>query len=810
VARVARTWGARLPLRSAWLLAGLTLSVGLALSQTASAQIASGTTTPGIASSSFPKPAGGITGPAQRLDQAQPLYLTGDELVYDNKNTIVRARGNVEIYYNNYVLTADEVIYDQAANTLTAIGNVALSDPNGNISRSERLTLTDDFRDGFIQSLSVVARDGSRIEGRSAERRDGDTTVFRDAKYTPCKVDPGKPPLWCISAAQIVHDQRAATISYQDAVFQLLGQPIIYLPFFQHPDPSVKRRSGFLLPDAGHSSKLGFQFEIPYYFALAPNYDFTFHPRITTREGVLWKGDWRHRLRIGDVSGEYDINIAAIDQQTSLKDAGVTSRLPDNWRGSVETRGKFSLSSWWNFGWDITVESDDTFRRYYGLDNILKTDRVNQVFLKGISEKNYLSINAYQFGALTFTPSNTAESRTMPIVDYYRVDRAPVIGGEFNLTANATSFTRSDGSIDARSTSTINRASADLTWRRRLTDMIGIEYTPFANARGDIIGFTDVTDPQNNTAIESKTVTRGVVSAGVLAAYPWVAHTANSSHVLEPIGQVIVRTARVDQARLPDEDARSLVFADINLFDINKFSGWDRVETGTRVNTGLQYTFQLNTGGHLRVLGGQSYHIAGNNPYSTPGIDVDKAFIYSPVSGLQRSKSDYVFGAYFSPAAAFQLIGQARFDERTFAVRRADAIAQASYGPIYAQGIYSRSVFEPFSAVVDGTSITQLGSAQQEAIGLIGLRLTDRWSVQASLRYDIDNRKTLQDQYVIRYADECFVLSATYTETNITSTNLDLRPDRSIMFRFELKNLGAYGFKTGGLDNPIGLNQPQR
>ena len=76
---------------------------------------------PGSRPSSFPQqPGGPLGGPLQKIDRSKPLYLQGDELIYDTKGNSVRARGNVEIFYNNYVLKADEVQYDQAASTLTA------------------------------------------------------------------------------------------------------------------------------------------------------------------------------------------------------------------------------------------------------------------------------------------------------------------------------------------------------------------------------------------------------------------------------------------------------------------------------------------------------------------------------------------------------------------------------------------------------------------------------------------------------------------------------------------------------------------
>ncbi len=255
--------------------------------------------------SSFPKK--DLFGPPPKIDQAQPLYLQADQLLYDTKNSRVIAQGNVEVYYNNYILTADQLVYDQSTNKLIAEGNAQLKDPNGSITRADRFEALDDFRDAFIQSLSVVTADDTRIVAERANRREGNTTEYERAKFTPCKNDPGVPPLWCISAARIIHDQRAATITYQDAQFEFFGVPVVYVPYFEHPDPSVKHRSGFLMPSYANSSTLGFGFEIPYYFALSPTFDFTLHPRYWSNYGVLWQGDWRQRLS----NGQYTVTIAA-------------------------------------------------------------------------------------------------------------------------------------------------------------------------------------------------------------------------------------------------------------------------------------------------------------------------------------------------------------------------------------------------------------------------------------------------------------------------------------------------------------------
>lgn len=754
----------------------------------------------GKGESAFPKQKGGIFGPTPKFDNSLPLLLEGDQLIYDTKNNRVIARGNVEIHYDDNHLTADEVIYDQGANTLSAVGNVELKEKNGNIVHAERYTLTDDFRDGFVQSLSVVTRDDSRISAERAERREGNVTEFTNGKFTPCKSDNGMPPLWCIGARKIVHDQAAATISYQDAWFEIFGQPVFYMPYFEHPDPSVKRRSGFLTPEFGMSGDLGYWSGTPYYFALGPNYDFTFDPLYLSKQGVLWKGEWRHKLW----DGEYIIKLAGIDQNVDdLPDTAKRKESLDGWRGSVETKGDFSLSSWWRLGWDVTVESDDTFRRFYKFDNILVTDRVNNIYLKGLSDRNYFAANLYHFGGLLTEDTPESESVVHPIIDYNYVFADPVLGGEVKWDTNLLSFTRADVPVDPTSTATrdeaMNRAVTEVKWRRRLTDAIGITYTPFAELRGDIYQLNDYIDPTTGLVVGDDTVGRGIATGGAIVSYPWVANTANASHVVEPIGQIIARESSVTQRRLPDEDAKSLIFDDTNLFETSKFSGYDRLETGTRVNAGVQYTFQAYTGGYARVLAGQSFHIKGDNAYRDPGVDADGNFVHSPVSGLETDTSDYVLGFYLAPTDIFRIISQSRFDQDSADLRREDLGVRVDYGPFAGQATYTFAAANPEVGFNDD---------QQDVVGSLALRLTDRWSLTGGMRYDIDAERRLTDSIGLRYLDECFMLSATYQETFINDPKRDVDPDRTVMLRFELKHLGGAKYKTDVLDHVFSDEQP--
>jgi LPS-assembly protein len=287
----------------------------------------------------------------------------------------------------------------------------------------------------------------------------------------------------------------------------------------------------------------------------------------------------------------------------------------------------------------------------------------------------------------------------------------------------------------------------------------------------------------------------GVVAGGVLYSYPFVAHTSFGSHVVEPTAQLIVRQNKVDQKHLPDEDAKSLVFDDTLLFDIDKFSGYDRFETGTRANVGLQYTFQGNKGVYARAVFGQSYHLAGDNAFADPGVDPTLKFNYSPVSGLETNRSDYVAGVYLSPFTGISLVSQSRFDERDWSLRRQDASVTASYGPVTGTAAYTYSAFDPVTGLLD---------KQEELMGSLGLKLTTAWSVTGTMRYDLDANQRIQDIVALKYADECFVLTASYIETFVENVTLGLKPDRTVMLRFELKNLGEFNYKSDQLSHVFG------
>jgi LPS-assembly protein len=150
------------------------------------------------------------------------------------------------------------------------------------------------------------------------------------------------------------------------------------------------------------------------------------------------------------------------------------------------------------------------------------------------------------------------------------------------------------------------------------------------------------------------------------------------------------------------------------------------------------------------------------------------------------------------------LVAQGRFDEHDWSLRRQDTALNASYGPLITQLGYTLTKYDPKLGTPDPAIGVFDKVDQQEVLGTVGLRLTDRWSVIGQMRYDIDARTRIQDIYQLKYLDECFALTASYIETFVSNPALEIKQDRTLMLRFEFKNLGGYNYRTDALNHFFG------
>src|SRR5690242_3201382 len=172
--------------------------------------------------------------------------------------------------------------------------------------------------------------------------------------------------------------------------------------------------------------------------------------------------------------------------------------------------------------------------------------------------------------------------------------------------------------LAARCSWPIEPISGEVTWKRSITDPYGQVWMPFVKMRADAAAVSIVNQPgvANFMTPGDNTVLRAMPTVGLEYRYPFISIHAWGTQTIEPIAQVIVRPNETSIGKLPNEDSQSLIFDDSNLFKIDKFAGWDRVEGGGRANVGFQYTTQFNRGGSIGAAFGQSYQLFGTNSFA--------------------------------------------------------------------------------------------------------------------------------------------------------------------------------------------------
>lgn len=745
------------------------------------------------------------SGFAGELDPDAELLLESSEITYDFDRDLIVATGDVQVYYDGNTVQAHQIIFDRKSQQLKAVGNVIFIEKSGNILRTEEMVLSEDFSNGFARALQIDTTRRTRFLAEQATRESANVTTIKNGVYTVYTKPtnpPDKPPLWRVRAEKIIHNQQEKIIRFENAAFEVYGRPIAWLPYLSMPDPSVTRKSGFLMPSGIINEKLGYGVTVPYYWALSPYYDVTTILTPLTKQGLFGDVEYRHRFSSGQVS----FSAAGLFQ--AQPGQFTTSRADERWRGAVNSTASFSLARDWTLGWDLTYKSDRQFFKDYSFVSF-GGGETSEIYLEGNTQRNAFTVRAYayqisqedytdsEFNANGFSPVGSSlqdkQPLVLPVVDYDYVFADPILAGELALTANFTSLTRDETdafSIDGGTTpkfrgvdGTFSRFSVKGNWRRTFIDPLGQTFTPFAYVRGDLFFLTSPDADVTALAGESF-VGRAMPAVGLEYRYPFIATFDGGNQILEPVAQIVVRPDEQRIGELPNEDAQSIVFDTTTLFDLDKFSGFDRSEGGTRLNIGLNYKLQLDSGYYVSGHFGRSYHLAGENSYATPDI-----LGATQDSGLENDLSDYVGSLYLDTQYGVKVGAQARLDKDDFSLNRVQAQASAIYGPVVSSLAYAFLNAQPDVGIED---------PREELLGSASLRIEENWRIFGSMRYDLQNSNIVQDGLGIGYDDEGFSLSVTYAEDR--SRNDGDEVNRTLYFRVGLRTIGNTQVSSGVLN----------
>lgn len=635
-----------------------------------------------------------------------PVALVADTVEYDTATGRVTASGNVEIYYGERTLTADRIVYDSDTGRITAEGSIVLRDPSGATVFADFADLDAELRDGLVRGARSVMGESIKLSAAEARRVGARFNALSKAVYSPCNVCSDDPtPLWRIRARRVIHDEVEKRIHYEDATLDVFGVPVFWLPYFSHPDPTIDRASGFLVPEFRHSSVYGYGAQVPYYWVIDDYSDLTFSPLLTTGDGVVGVLQYRRAFESGSFTTAGSLTYDDYEGSNAF-------------HGHLEARGEFDLVNEFRWGFDGIAVTDRGYLRRYDFSD---EDRLtSEVYVRRYRNNGFFDTTAVYFQSLRDDEPSGSIPVVLPEFDARHEMPGALLGGDLGIFASGYLLLRGEG-LDT------SRMSIGADWERQVILPVGLSLRGFAEVRGDLFVVDDF------AGIESATEFRFAPLAGVEARFPLIYESSSGVvHVLEPIAQAIVAPNGGNGSDIPNEDSQVTEFDETNLFDTSHFTGLDAFEEGPRLNLGLRYerispgrlNFDASVGRVLRLRG------AGE---------------FSSGSGLADATSDWV-GAWSASYDPYVTVRQRLRISDNFAITRNEIGAELTFGRLAVSASY---IF------LESDPSIEAPEDREELSGRARFRIDRNWSISGNARRDIEQGDFVEIGGGLTFANEC-------------------------------------------------------
>jgi LPS-assembly protein len=440
-------------------------------------------------------------------------------------------------------------------------------------------------------------------------------------------------------------------------------------------------------------------------------------------------------------------------------------------RGHLFGEGEFQISDETALGFQLQTTTDDTYLRRF---DISQDDRlVSNLFYERYGGRGRTTYNAFYFQGLRAEDDNAQTPIVPALIEHRSVFRDPLFGGDIAIDANVLSLFRTEGAdndIETNGRDT-QRFSVSGTWTRPFTSRMGDVITASAHIRGDYYSTTnrefdfdgDMVVDLNDADIEEGRLL-GYVALDWR--WPFVRGTQTTRQVIEPIVQVIWSPEGGNPIEIPNEDSISFEFDDTNLFALNKTTGLDRFESGTRANVGFRlahYGETVSAG----FLFGQTYRMNDTNAFAEG-------------SGIENEISDYVGRLTVEANKWLTLRHRFRLDKDGFDFKRNEFDIDLDTKRIGLRAGYL--------STDDDESIG--GPEARQEIRMDGrVNFTENWYFRAGARRDLEDGEMISNYAGLVYEDECTTIEANYKRT--FTSDRDIEPSTAIFFRIRLRSVGS-------------------
>jgi len=695
--------------------------------------------------------------------------VLANEVIREAGGRRLIARGMVEVRRGARSIMADEVVYESSSDRLRAVGNVAVVDDNGEVVFFSDVDVDAAFTDGGGRDIRMVLRRNWRVRASDGQlsAKDGRKFTLQHAQASPCDEcakNPDRPPVWRITARRVVVDEASQDFIYNNAAMEIFGVPILYTPYFTHPAPDVRRRTGLVSLDLGRSSVRGFYGEPQYFIALDDSADISLRPRLYVQRPTRPMFDIEARKR-GDT---FDASL----RPRFAYDGG---RLRYLLRGALH----WDLDTNWRAVAEADYSGDRAFHEDFGI--------VRQPFARSVAAVERFAAQSFlQFRAAHYQDLHLdGFAGHVPNAGFHALSHqripVPQVGGTLELRTLLRETLRERGPSTTSAIQTVE-------WQRRALvgggQVVGFGAQLMGRLDRTTSGPADIVDPLSNGLPAAARSWASSDATGWLDwSYPFVAPMGSGgSWVIEPKA-MLIGSGRIAGTRPTlNEDARSLEMDFSSIFSLNRHTGFDRRESGLRAVYGLRSTLGFASGESLTVEAGQLRYLVGNDNFGgrlrAPG---DKA-------------SDWVLNVRADIGYPLSLDMYGRFDARDFGV------VQAYVAPTLRHQLFGREASLTVGYAHEGAA-SPLGRypgvapPRDSVVVMARTPIGQYWTIDAGMRYDITRRNFTDYQAGITYEDECFLIRV-LGQRGIYFAGISTEAAARILVQVTFKQLTTLGFQT--------------
>ncbi len=666
--------------------------------------------------------------------------IVADQIEID-ANDNLKAKGNIKIRYNNYILKADEISYSKKTDELSVIGPLSLLDSSGNETIADNAVFNNEFREAVLSATTVILKNQLEISAEKLVYSINENSNFKRVTATSCQSCKNEKLFWVIKANKVTHDEELKTIYFYDAFIEILGLPVFYTPYLSIPDPSVKRATGFLAPEFLSNSRLDFGMKLPFFIPLAKDKDVTLTTFLTPRTNTV-------EVRYRQAFARGHLNLDSAITRDSIYD--------DELRGYLSLNGDLLLNNGYSLNYAIERVSDSAYLGDYGY-----TGRNGLSSGLSYSKTEHTRLFETSLGLVQSLYKDDISKITIDANGFYEEEiKLENISGRLHLSTEFVGSWR-DVTYDIAGRD-VARIGSKIDWQKTAISGFGLEYGSNLEYNYDIFLVSQDSRYESFQALSS-------IGGNLYARYPLVLNKINGKHLIEPIAQIAWGWR--EKSKVISDESTHTEFDMGNLIKISRFAASDRYENGRHGAYGLSYSYNKTESYRFEIGLGKVLRKKAHNGFTDS-------------SGLNSVKSDnYIKSTVHLPLNSY-LSFQGLIDEKMTS-KKTTFNGGFNYKNIELDAEYSYLKPDPLE-------LRKIPVEEWTVSNYV--KLNDKWNLNSNLRFDETENHLAWLGAGVAYENQCVAvkleLDRRYSQEGTSP------PTTNFSFAINLK-----GFSTRKISN---------